>query len=89
MPKYTKKVWNNINKIYSYRKFFYLSNSHNKEVSSDIPNILLNNNRIYLYSGKELLLFKVKREIKGYKFGELIFSRKYRPAKYRKSKKKK
>ena len=89
MPRYTKKIWGNINKIYSYKKFFYLSNSQNKEVNSSIPAILLNDNRIYIYSGKELRLFKVKNEIKGHKFGELLFSRKYRPAKYRKSKKKK
>lgn len=89
MPKYTKKIWGNINKIYSYKKVFYLSSSQDKEVSSSIPAILLNNNRIHLYSGKELKLFKVKPSIKGCKFGELLFSRKYRPAKYRKSKKKK
>jgi len=88
MPKYTKKVWSNIKHVYFYKKFFYVNTSYDKELSSNIPEIMLKNKRIYLYSGKLRTLFKVRDEISGCKFGELVLTRKYRPAKYRKSKKK-
>lgn len=89
MPKYTKKVWGNLNRVYLYNKFFYLTSNQEKELGSNIPSVTLKNNRIYLYSGKSRLLFKIKNEVCGHKLGELVCTRKYRPAKYRKSKKKK
>jgi len=89
MPKYSKKVWGNLNRVYLYKKFFYLTSTQEKELGSNIPSVTLKNNRIYLYSGKSRELFKIKNEICGHKLGELVLTRKYRPAKYRKSKKKK
>ena len=88
MKKYSKKVWNQINMIYRYRKYFSCSQNQPLDNRSSIPKVLLENNRICLYSGKVVSLFKVRGEISGSKFGELLFTRKYRPAKYRKSKKK-
>ena len=75
--------------IYRYKKYFGSVQNQGEDTRSDVPSILLTNKKIYLYSGKSLTLFKVRKEISGSKFGELLFTRKYRPAKYRKSKKKK
>lgn len=89
MNKFTKKVWCSINVAYRYKKYLVCANDKGVEPRSSIPNILLQDNKIYMYSGKSLTLFKVRQEIAGSKYGELMFTRKYRPAKFRKSKKKK
>jgi len=89
MKKYTKKSWCKINTAYRYKKYFASTQNRGVDLCSTIPNILLTNNKVYLYSGKAVILFKVRKEIAGAKFGELLFTRKYRPAKFRKSKKKK
>lgn len=89
MKKFTKKVWIKINIAYRYKKYFVSTEDSTAESRSSIPKLLLTDNKVYLYSGKQTTLFKVREEISGFKFGELMFTRKYRPAKYRKSKKKK
>ena len=89
MKKYSKKVWGKINIAYRYKKYYGSNPNQGVDLRSDIPGILIGNNKVYVYSGKIITLFKVRSEIAGSKFGELLFTRKYRPAKYRKSKKKK
>lgn len=89
MKKYSKTTWNKINTAYRYKKYFSFSQTLGPDLRSTIPAVILGNNRVYLYSGKSSTLFKVRDEVSGSKFGELLFTRKYRPAKYRKSKKKK
>lgn len=75
--------------VYRYKKYFNTAQNHGEDARSNIPHVLLSNKKVFLHSGKGVTLFKIRREIAGCKFGELLFTRKYRPAKYRKSKKKK
>jgi len=75
--------------VYRYKKYFNTAQNQGEDARSNIPSVLLVNKKVYLHSGKTVALFKVREEIAGSKFGELLFTRKYRPAKYRKSKKKK
>lgn len=86
---FTKKIWSDIKRVYFYKKYYYNVKERHTELMSTIPNILMENSRIYLHSGKEGSLYKIREEISGYKYGDIIQTRKYRPAKYRKSKKKK
>jgi hypothetical protein len=86
---YTKKIWLLIKNKYFYKKYFIIVSDINKERSSSVPIFIASNRKVFVHNGKTVRMYKIFTGFTHYRFGVLMLTRKYRPAKFRKSKKNK
>jgi ribosomal protein S19 len=87
MSRYSRVFWLLIKNRYFYNRYFILNKNLYKSRAFNFPEFFLDNKFLYVYNGKTFKSYRLMNSLVHFNLGELSETRKYRPAKFRKSKK--